>query len=157
MTDPAPLARHQIRPDRVAEWLADSVNQSVTFHRTTREAAAAIVADGIDVRASIVGAYGQGFYTSSTPDEFFGEAEVAVAIRLRRPLLGHAEAIADAIDTLIEETWGRGAPIVGAVARRLRTELLRRGYDGIIVEDGGGDGIDYVIALESASVKVIIP
>jgi hypothetical protein len=157
VTDPAPLASHQIRAERVAEWLADSVNQTVTFHRTSHEAASALIAAGVDVLRSTIGAYGQGFYTTSMADEFFGEAEVAVAIRLRRPLLGRAEVVADAVDALIDETWGRGTPIAPAVARSIRTELLRRGYDRIIVADGGGDGIDYVIALQSATVKVIVP
>ncbi len=46
----------------------------------------------------------------------------------------------------LESTW-----------TRIRDELLRAGYDGIIVRDGGGDGIDYVIAIDNATVKVVVP
>jgi hypothetical protein len=30
------------------------------------------------------------------------------------------------------------------------------GYDGIVVRDAGGDGIDYVIAVEADAVKVVV-
>ena len=33
---------------------------------------------------------------------------------------------------------------------------LELGYDGIVVWDGGGDGIDYVVAIVDGSVKVVI-
>ena len=39
----------------------------------------------------------------------------------------------------------------------IRRTLLREGYDGIIVRDAGGDGLDYVIALDGRSVKLLRP
>lgn len=38
----------------------------------------------------------------------------------------------------------------------MRLELLSLGYDGIVIRDGGGDGVDYVIALDAATVKVVV-
>jgi hypothetical protein len=56
---------HVIAPDEVAAWLADSVNKVVTYHRTTREGAQDIIDRGVDVSRSRIGAYGQGFYTTT--------------------------------------------------------------------------------------------
>ena len=42
------------------------------------------------------------------------------------------------------------------VAAQIRLHLLELGYDGIVVWDGGGDGIDYVVAIVDGSVKVVI-
>ena len=38
----------------------------------------------------------------------------------------------------------------------MRLELLRLGYDGIVIHDGGGDGIDYAVAIDEATVKVVV-
>jgi hypothetical protein len=44
---------------------------------------------------------------------------------------------------------------VSSNARRIRRELLAGGYDGLVVYDGGGDGVDYVIALVEGIVRVV--
>jgi hypothetical protein len=80
-----------------------------------------------------------------------------VAIRRRHPFVGKAEDVADIIDDVTREIEGSRGPITPGIAVRIRTYLRRRGHDGIIVRDGGGDGIDYVIDLENSSVKVIVP
>ena len=43
-----------------------------------------------------------------------------------------------------------------SLGRQLRRELLRSGYDGLIVGDAGGDGIDYVIAIVDESVRIVV-
>ena len=80
---------HIISPDDVDAWLADSAVRVVTYHRTTRWAARSILERGVDMQLSRIGAYGQGFYTSTrTPGEELGDVTLPVAIRLQRPLIG---------------------------------------------------------------------
>ena len=90
---------HLISPEDVADWLIDSVNGRVTYHNTSPAAAAVIMQQGVDISRSQIGAYGQGFCTSTEPDDFYG----------------------------------------------------------IVVIDGGGDGVDYVIALDEQPVRIIQP
>jgi hypothetical protein len=33
---------------------------------------------------------------------------------------------------------------------------MAAGYDGLVVGDAGGDGIDYVIALDAKSVRIVV-
>jgi hypothetical protein len=144
------IARHE-----VAAWLADSIIQSVTYHRTSREAAARIRANGVDPARSRVGAFGQGFYTATSEEEEFGPATVAVAIRLRNPMTGSFSEVEEAIDRIALRLNPPRGEITTAVAAGIRRELLRLGYDGIMIPDGGGDDVHWVIALTSDAVKVI--
>jgi len=78
-----------------------------------------------------------------------------VAIRSLNPLTGtfdEVEAMIDRIATRLNPPRGNITP---AVAAGIRRELVRLGYDGIIVPDGGGDGVDWVIALTGDAVKVV--
>ena len=148
---------HLIAVDQIDTWLADSVNKLVTYHQTSIIAARAIQRYGIDLRHARVGTYGHGFYTATQPDSFQGGIELRAAVRIRHPLVGHVDEIGDLVDALArhsEDPLGRITPIVAA---GIRQEFLRRGHDGIIVWDAGGDGIDYVIALVADAVKVIEP
>jgi hypothetical protein len=43
-----------------------------------------------------------------------------------------------------------------SLAVEIRRHLLELGYDGIVVWDGGGDGIDYVVAIVDDCVRVVI-
>jgi hypothetical protein len=148
---------HIIRLDEVDAWLADSVNKVVTYHRTTDEAAQEILERGVDISRSRIAAYGQGFYTTTmAPSDLRrGEAEVQVAVRLHQPVVGELEEVADFVDQFARDARQRPAPITPPVAARIRQELVRLGYDGLIVRDAGGDAIDYVIALDASSVKVL--
>lgn len=148
---------HLITPDEVDAWLADSVNKVVTFHRTTRWAAHDIVRSGADITRSHVGSFGQGFYTATRSDAFFGEAEVAVAVRIRRPLLGHLDEIEEQMDDFLARLGAPQRRMTPDVAAAVRQELLRLGYDGILIQDAGGDGVDFVIALENQQVKAVQP
>jgi len=147
---------HLIAPSEVDAWLADSAVKTVTYHRTSRDAARAIVERGVRVERSRIGAYGQGFYTATRTDEFYGEVELGFAVRLRAPLVGSAEEVGRAINRLVR----RFDPIKGElsppVARSVRRELLSSGYDGLVVRDAEGDGVDYVIALFDEVVRVVI-
>ena len=147
---------HLIAPGEVAAWLADSANRRITYHRTTREAAANIVAKGVDIERSVIGTFGQGFYTVTDPQDLPGDAEVTVAVRILHGLVGPYDAVEDFIDALVHQRFGRQQPITPQIARVIREELRRLGYDGIVAFDGGGDGIDYVIALLPAAVKVVL-
>src|SRR5436190_20555679 len=134
---------HLILADEVDGWLADSVNKVVTYHRTTRWAAHDIILHGADITRSHIGSFGQGFYTATRSDVFFGEVEIVVAIRLRRPLVGHLDDIDEQMDDLL--AW-LGAPqrrMTPSVAAAVRQELLRLGYDGIVIQDAGGVGVDF--------------
>lgn len=151
-----PPTGHLILASEVPGWLVDSVNKAVTYHRTTRAAAQDILEHGVDVARSRIGSYGQGFYTATDPGAFPGDATLAVAIRTRHPLVGELEEIADQIDAIARVVTG-SPRITPAVSAAIRRELVRVGYDGIVVRDAGGDGIDYVVALDSRTVKVIQP
>lgn len=147
---------HLITSAEVDGWLADSVVTSVTYHRTSRQAARDIVEHGADIGSSWIGTYGQGLYSATVADQFFGEAEVAVAIRARNPLRGRWDEVGDYVDHLVRtlRPQDRGLTPSGAVA--VRRGLPGLGYDGIVAIDAGGDGIDYVIAIAEGTVKVVI-
>ena len=148
---------HIITPDEVDIWLADSAVRAVTYHRTNPGAARHILEHGIDISRSRIGAYGQGFYTATESDPFFGDVELVVAIRLRDPLHGDQESIGDIVTMISDRLGDRSGRLSPLVAAGIRRELLDLGYDGISVVDGGGDGIDYVIALEAQAAKVVRP
>jgi hypothetical protein len=150
------LPPHLIRRRDVAAWLADSVNQRVTYHNTTPLAAAGILRLGVRIEASRIGSFGQGFYTATTPDPFFGEAEIAVAVRLLNPLMGHLDAIEAQMEQLTERLSPGSPRITPSLAPRIRRHLLAARYDGLVIRDGGGDGIDHVIALVDGNVRVIV-
>ena len=147
---------HIISRDEVDAWLADSAVRVVTYHNTDRRSAAAITRHGPSVERSRIGSYGQGFYTATTPDPFHGEFELAVAARLRRPVIGHITVMDDVMDRLALRLSPLNPSITPTLARRIRRELLAEGYDGIVVYDGGGDGIDYVIALVDATIRIVV-
>lgn len=147
---------HIITPDEVDAWLADSVVKVVTYHRTTDEAATDIIEYGVDLERSRTGAYGQGFYTATSPEAFRGPAQVALAVKTRRPLIGTVEDVGGVVDDIVKSLRPRETGMTRIAAEVTRMELLRLGYDGIIVWDAGGDGIDYIVAIDSESVKVVL-
>jgi hypothetical protein len=147
---------HLIHRRDVADWLADSIVRDVTLHRTSEQAAADILENGVELAASRIASFGQGFYTSSSPDPLLGPAEVAVAIRTRRPLVGTLDEVAAVIDDIARLVSPRDPRITPAVAAEIRRHLLELGYDGIVVWDGGGDGVDYVVAIVGGSARVVI-
>ena len=148
---------HLIALDDVGEWLLDSVNGRVTYHRTSVQAARDIIRRGVDVSRSRIGSYGQGFYTATETDPFYGPVEIAVAIRLTQPLQGDHPYVEATIDVIVQRLQPGARDLSPALSARVRRELMRLGYDGIMIRDAGGDGIDYVIALEDRTVKVVYP
>lgn len=132
-------------------------NTLVTTHMTSKEGAAAILKNGVDVEHSQSGAYGQAFYTSKLPIRDYGDTPVKLAIRLDNPLSGTMDEVQGVIDDML--TKGELAPTgaarwsEGAAAREA---FLGRGYDGIIVKHANpADGGDWVMALKNESVAVI--
>jgi hypothetical protein len=152
-----PRRPHVIRPDEVDAWLADSVNKVVTYHRTTSAAAQDILEHGVESSRSRIGAYGQGFYTATSPVGQFGDTNLRVAVRTGSPLLGEIADIERVVDPLVFRLSGGTGRLTVPVASALRREFQELGYDSIIVRDAGGDGIDYVIALQGESVRVVLP
>ena len=140
---------HIISPDDVDAWLADSAVRVVTYHNTNRRSAEAILRDGVRIERSWNGSFGHGFYTTTVPDPFYGEVEVMVAVCLQFPLLGEENEVSDVITMITSRLGDRSGRLSPPVAAAVRQELLDLGYDGIVVVDGGGDGIDYVIASEA--------
>src|SRR6185436_264693 len=117
--------------------------------------ARAIVERGVDMGQSRIGAYGQGFYTSTTPEPFYGPAEIVVAVRLLTPLVGHLDDIEEHIDEMVDRLSLGDHRMTPELARRIRRALLDAGYDGLVIHDGGGDGVDYVIAIADGTVRVV--
>lgn len=130
---------HLIRLRDVAEWLADSVVKGVTLHRTTEQAAARIRDLGVEIEASRISSFGPGFYTATWTDLPEGLVDVAAVI-----------------DDLARIVSPRDPSITPEVAAGIRQHLLELGYDGVVVRDGGGDGVDYVVAILESSVRVVI-
>lgn len=149
------MPEHVIPSAEVDDWLADSVVKKVTYHRTTWSAATDIVEYGIDLDRSEIGAFGQGFYTATEPESWRGPAQVSVAIKMSNPLVGSIDDVSDVIDPIVPRLRPRARGITPDVAAAIRQELLAMGYDGIIVRDGGGDGIDYVIAIRDGTARVV--
>jgi len=147
---------HLILPDEVDAWLAGSAIKVVTYHRTSVLGARSILEHGIDVTRPQTGAYGQGFYTSIEPEPFHGPVELIAAIQLRSPLVGHIDDIADYMDRLLDRLSPGSRRMTPPVAQRVRRTLLDAGYDGVVIQDGGGDGIDYVIAMISDTVRMVV-
>jgi hypothetical protein len=152
-----PRPPHVIRPNEVDAWLADSVNKQVTYHRTTRALVQDILEHGVDISRSRIAAYGQGFYTATDVSQFAGDADLAVAVRTRHPLVGYVDDMIPWFSDLVDLLTGGRGTLTPAVAARIRQELLDLGYDGVIVRDAGGDGVDFVIALHGHLVKVVQP
>jgi len=152
-----PRPPHIIRPDEVAAWLADSANKQVTYHRTTLADAQDIIEHGVDTGRSRIAAYGQGFYTRTTraKDLQVGETEIAVAIRILRPLAGEYEEIDADIEQRTRRIGGPPGRLTREVAAAIRRELVQDGYDGIVVRNAEGVGVDFVVAFEASSVKVV--
>lgn len=149
---------HIISPDEVDAWLADSSVRVITYHRTTLWAAQSILEHGVDIGRSRIGAYGQGFYTSTrVPGAELGDVTLSVAIRLERPLIGSQESIEEAVDDVVIERYGTLRPITPPVAEAIRRQLIRLEYDGLVIQDVDGEGTDYVVAFFGASVKVVQP
>jgi hypothetical protein len=148
---------HLIAPDEVDAWLADSAVRVVTYHNTDRWAADAILRNGVDIDRCRVSTYGQGFYTATQADPFFGEVQLVVAVRLVSPLRGEDGFVGPLVDRMAEQYGAPGVRLTSSMGRIVRRELLRLGYDGIVVEDATGEGVDYVIALEGHAVKVVRP
>lgn len=153
---PEKFPPHAIRRADVATWLRDSVVKDVTYHRTTVAAARAIRNSGVRIDASRIGTFGQGFYTATSTDAFFGDDELAMAVRLRRPLVGHADDIGNQVDALAARLRPSDPRITWDLAVRIRRELVVLGYDGIVAHHAGGDGIDFVIALIDGVARVVI-
>jgi hypothetical protein len=154
-----PRPPHLIRPDEVDAWLADSANKRVTYHRTTYADAQDIIEHGVDIARSRVAAYGQGFYTRTTrADELhLGEAEVPIAIRTLHPLAGEYETMDAEIERRTRLIGGAPGRLTHQVAGAIRRELLQEGYDRMVIRDAEGVGVDFVVALEASSVKVVQP
>lgn len=152
---PSDRAPHLISPDQVADWLAGSSVTGTTFHRTSRESADRIVRNGADPERSRVGSFGAGFYTATVEEEEYGPGCVVVAIRLLTPLTGAFEEIEEIVARIARRLNPPRGQITTEVAAQIRRELLSLGYDGIIVPDGGGDGVDWVIALTGDAVRVV--
>jgi hypothetical protein len=110
---------------------------------------------GVDLERSRVGAFGSGFYTATTEEEEYGPVRLTVAVRLLNPLTGRFADVEEAVDRIAARLNPPRGQISPAVSAGIRRELLRLGYDGIIVPDGGGDGVDWVIALIGDAVKVV--
>jgi hypothetical protein len=123
---------------------------------TTAQAAREIREWGVNIERSHGGAYGQGFYTATEADPFFGQVIVIAAIRLIRALIGTVDEIESMVDTLARRARPLDRGLTPRGSRAVRRELLRLGYDGIVIYDGGGDGIDYIIALDEATVKIVV-
>lgn len=102
-----------------------------------------------------MGSFGAGFYTATVEEKEYGPAGVVVAIRLLYPLTGTFTEVEEFVDSIAARLNPPRGQITPAVSAGIRRELLRLGYDGIIVPDGGGDGVDWVIALTGDAVKVV--
>ena len=156
MSEFSPRPAHLISRDEVAAWLADSAVKVVTYHRTSDTARRRILREGILIGASQVGAFGLGFYSATVGDPFSGDVEIAVAVRLRTPLIGTASDLGELIDRLAKRFSPLDPRINREVGRRIRRELMEQGYDGMIVRDAGGHGVDSIIAFEGAAVRVVV-
>jgi hypothetical protein len=66
------------------------------------------------------------------------------------------DEVAEVIDDLARLAAPRDPRITPDVATEIRRHLLDLGYDGIVVWDGDGDGIDYVIAITDDSIRVVV-
>jgi hypothetical protein len=137
---------HQITRDEVAAWLADSVVNTVTVHRTDERSARAILERGVEIALTSADAgWGQGFYSSTIPDTQYGDAQVLVAVRLIHPLvIQDSVRDAETLETLLQQ----------ADTDHFREAIQGAGYDGVVVHFGPGDLM--VVAFRDDQVKVVV-
>ena len=134
----------------VPAWLADSRLTEVVYHRTDVESAAAIREHGVDVGQSRRALYIQGFYTTvGRGDPSFGPAEVVLAIKMHAPFVTRTGRVLGDVARVLAEV---GEDDVSAVG--VRRALLRRGYDGVIIERP--DGPAWAIGLRADRIRVIV-
>lgn len=70
-------------------------------------------------------------------------------------VIGQMDEVVALIDDLIYAISGQARLLTPDVSAAIRRRLIQLGYDGLVVFDAGGDGIDYVIALHPRSVKIV--
>jgi hypothetical protein len=143
---PAGETSHLISRQDAREWLAGSAVTVLLTHCTDVASAQSIFEGGVDIERSRPDAgWGQGFYSATIPDLRFGPATVRVAVRLMRPLV-----VRDTIDAaeLLERLLEQ------ADVDDVRIALLNAGYDGVVVDFGGGDL--EVVAYHNSQVKVVV-
>ena len=136
---------HQLAPDEVDSWLADSVVRTVTVHHTDPESALDIIEHGVDIaKSTLDAAWGQGFYSRTNSDPQHGSIAVWVAVRLMQPL-EIMDSVRDA--EILEELTQR------ASTEDFRVAILASGYDGVLVHYGQHL---VVVAFHNEQVKVML-
>jgi hypothetical protein len=73
----------------------------------------------------------------------------------------HPDHVIEDVESAIDDLGYRLRPedrgrMTIAAAVMVRDELLRMGYDALVIRDAGGDGVDVVVALRREIVKVVI-
>jgi hypothetical protein len=66
------------------------------------------------------------------------------------------EEVDELVDLLVRRHDPRRGELSPRVAAAVRRDLLANGYDGLVVRDGDGDGIDLIIALRDDIVRVVV-
>ena len=136
---------HFIHPSEVDTWLADSAIETITFHRTSVDAAERIFREGVRIELGNPEAtWGQGFYSSLNPDPGYGEVRISVAMRLTRPWLVTDTLRGPEQLELLKEQMG----ILNA-----REALLAAGYNGVVAYYSRSDVV--VVAFENEQVKIV--
>jgi hypothetical protein len=117
-----PTRSHLIRSSQVRAWLRDSVVKEVAVHRTTAEPAERILREGVDRigRSAAHVRFGSGFYSSTRPNPHYGDTNVYVSIRLRRPFV--MEDTIEGEERIDEMSAAAGSDDV-------RAALMEAGYD----------------------------
>lgn len=158
-----PSGSHTIHSRWVRLWLGRSPRfPEPAFHCTSPARAATIRAKGFAVGTR--GKFGAGVYlTADKPDHYYGPDVVRVAVKLKNPIdttmpEGHVELREVTYEA---EERVRALPRFDdptdredAVGDIMRTELLSRGYDGVVLDDGTGDRGEMTI-YDLSSIRVV--
>jgi hypothetical protein len=140
-----------VTPSEAKDWVKDSVFPAPLYHRTYPPAKAAIEKNGIDMKKT-TGVYGQGLYASTKHEKSFGPATVEVALNIKKPLIGTGDDI-----HRLQREWG--APGLPLHSTGFRDEVIRRGYDAVIMhwDDTyqGPSGNNWVVVMKPETARFV--
>lgn len=144
---PKTPAGHMIAPDDIAAFVAGSKYTDILHHRTTKDVAAFITANGLDFSKNKPNTWQTaGFYTHPTSNPNFGAGEVKVVVNAKKPLHVTSEELEKYIDNLHmkppEHTLPDGSKVAYWDTTAQKLEVIRQamrkdGYDLVVMKDTG--------------------
>ncbi len=138
------LGAMHIRRSDVGDFLKDSAYPYTAFHgNTNRETYENVAAKGALVEKNKRSAFGQGFYTTTSPGGW-GDDIVEVAVNTTHPWIGTGDEFRAQFTHGIEDKYNAHEAVLAA------------GHDAAILRNQGGEGVDWVIGYRDDIMKIVV-